>query len=454
MGKGGCEGEVTRARTTAVEAANGVLSQRVAAGGKTKQYTLEEVSKHNRRGDAWVVVNNKVYDVSTFAERHPGGRVIFSVAGRNATDVFAAFHKPTTRAFLAQFHIGDLKDTEVEPTAELLKDFRELRESFEAKGYFKSSLPYYVFKMVSTFAIWATSIAIIAYTSNPLWVLVSAMILGLYWQQVGWLSHDFLHHQVFQSRALNTIIGGYLHGNLAMGFSAHWWKNKHNTHHAVPNECDHEYHAVDPDIDTLPYLAWSDEILATVKSPSIRALIRYQSPLFFPLLSFARFAWSWASLQYVLGDEVPKEHRGWERFFHALHYGWVMGAAFGFLPLPLAVLWMVTAQITGGLLLAFVFVQSHNAMAVYNDDDKDFYTAQIITTRDVNGGLFNNWFSGGLNRQLEHHLFPTMPRHHLGKTCAPVKALCEKHGLVYEDVTFAEGTSKVLKHLAKVAAKA
>ncbi|CAI5491591.1 unnamed protein product, partial [Closterium sp. Naga37s-1] len=458
-GRGGCEGEVTKARVAAVETvasnAGGLTKRSVAGsnGNAAKQFTMDEVFKHNRPGDAWVVVQNKVYDVSDFADRHPGGRVIYSLAGRNATDVFAAFHKPSTKAFLATLQIGELKESEVEPTGDLLKDFRDLRSSFEAKGYFKSNPAYYLFKVLSTFAIVAASIAIIMWTSDPRWVLFSGMLLGLYWQQVGWLSHDFLHHQVFQSRFWNTFIGGYIHGNLAMGFSTNWWKNKHNTHHAVPNECDKEYRPIDPDIDTLPYLAWSEDILATVKSKTVRSLLRYQSPLFFPILSFARFAWSYASLTYCFSDEVPEKERFWERLFMVLHYAWVLGFGFGCLPFWTGLMWMLTGQICGGLFLAVVFVQSHNAMEIYNEG-KDFYTAQIVTTRDVNGGLFNDWFTGGLNRQLEHHLFPTMPRHHLGKTCKAVKELCEKHGLVYEDVSFAKGTSLVLEHLSRIAEKA
>lgn len=80
--------------------------------------------------------------------------------------------------------------------------------------------------------------------------------------------------------------------------------------------------------------------------------------------------------------------------------------------------------------------------------------AQIISTRDVKESLFNNWISGGLNRQIEHHLFPTLPRHSLKECTKLVEALCAKHGLVYEDVDWTTGTGLVLRHLAKVAATA
>ena len=77
--------------------------------------------------------------------------------------------------------------------------------------------------------------------------------------------------------------------------------------------------------------------------------------------------------------------------------------------------------------------------------------AQIASTRDIKAGVFNDWFTGGLNRQIEHHLFPTMPRHNLNMISPHVEALCKKHGLVYEDVSMASGTYRVLKTLKDVA---
>jgi hypothetical protein len=56
----------------------------------------------------------------------------------------------------------------------------------------------------------------------------SAALLGMFWQQCGWLAHDFLHHQVFADRKWNDVLG-FLLGNVTQGFSVGWWKNKHNT---------------------------------------------------------------------------------------------------------------------------------------------------------------------------------------------------------------------------------
>lgn len=93
------------------------------------------------------------------------------------------------------------------------------------------------------------------------------------------------------------------------------------------------------------------------------------------------------------------------------------------------------------------------ALQVYSTD-KDFVTAQIVSTRDISSGLFEDWFTGGLNYQIEHHLFPSLPRHNLGRVQKDVQALCEKHALLYESCSIAEGTRRVLKRLAEVAEQA
>lgn len=425
------------------------LQRRAVRPLSAGRFTPAEVALHRQPQDCWLIVKNKVYDVTEFGNRHPGGSVIYTYGGRDATDVFTAFHDSSTWQLLQEYHIGEL--VAPEPTPELVKDFRELRVSMLRARLYESSVAFYIYKSVSVLSLLVASIALIAANKTLPAVLFSAFLLGLFWQQCGWLAHDFLHHQVFKSRAANDALGGYLFGNVLQGFSAAWWKAKHNTHHAAPNACDEGYHAVDPDIDTLPLLAWSKEMLATVESPRVRAFIRWQTCLFLPILLFARFAWLHSSWTYVRAAKMPERQRAIETALLALHYALFGGAACGLLPLPLAATWLLGGELLSGAFLGIVFVQSHNGMEIYNDA-KDFYSAQIVSTRDVAGSVFNDWFTGGLNRQIEHHLFPSLPRHNLHKAASRVKALCKKHGLVYEDVGLARGTSLVLKRLAEVAA--
>jgi len=126
--------------------------------------------------------------------------------------------------------------------------------------------------------------------------------MGLFWQQCGWLAHDFLHHQVFSQRKYGDI-GGIYWGNLMQGYSATWWKNKHNGHHAVPNLHNSSADATDgdPDIDTMPLLAWSlqqahqwrkqaaDGTAQT--SNMVKFFIKWQTITYFPILLLARISW-------------------------------------------------------------------------------------------------------------------------------------------------------------------
>lgn len=417
-------------------------------------YNVKEVADHRSADDAWMIIKDKVYDVTDFVARHPGGKVILTYAGRDATDVFSTFHAASTWSLLRPMYVGELEDFDGKAVPTLLRDFRAMRASFLKGGLFKSNKLYYVWKLLSTFSLLGGAVAtLLAARESMLALVASAFLLGLFWQQTGWLAHDFLHHQVFQQRWINNCIGLFL-GNVAQGFSVDWWKTKHNTHHAAPNELQDGAHTVDPDIDTLPLLAWSVEQLDSMKNKTIRTILRMQHYFFFPILLFARMSWCTSSVLHANDLSKVESSRGWQELLGlGLHYSWYLGMVFSWLPPAKAVLFLVLSQMFAGFLLSIVFVQSHNAMEVYVGP-KDFITAQMVSTRDINAGLFNDWFTGGLNYQIEHHLFPTLPRHNLGKVKEAIMELCTKHGLVYESVGMGTGTAKVLQRLADIAAQA
>lgn len=235
------------------------------------------------------------------------------------------------------------------------------------------------------------------------------------------------------------------------GFSVDWWKNKHNTHHAVPNECSAEALALDPDIDTLPLLAWHTDMLRHV-TPGQESLLRVQHYIFFPILCFARISWAQQSVAHAaLLSTVTKQGR-LEVALLGVHYALQLTLAFTTLSLPKALVFLLASQVFAGFMLALVFVQSHNGMEVYTEP-KDFVSAQIVSTRDIESNLWMDWFTGGLNYQIEHHLFPTMPRHNLGKARAATEAFCARHDFVYETCSMGTGTHRVLHRLAEIAAQ-
>jgi len=450
---------------------------------KASEHAWSEVTKHRSPGDAWLVCNNKVYDVSGWHD-HPGGDVIFTAAGDDASDVFAIFHGPGASKHLDRFCIGTLEaesrkqystqETKTEAQIEFERGYRTLRAKLKSMGLFNSSPAYYAYKQVTTFALAVISALIIATFSGRTWTdfaarTAGAMLLGIFFQQCGWLCHEIAHHQVFSNRDVGTWVG-YFWGNFAQGFSMAWWKNKHNTHHAVPN-----VHATgadaqngDPDIDTMPFLAWSRPMLKLADSAFAKWMVSHQNYVYFPLLAFARVTWLEQSLAYVLnldptagrqvkgapGELKPVRNESVELFALGLHYVWYFAIAAMHPTLLHALSFVLVTNVTCGLALAVVFSLGHNGMSVYNAAARpDFWKLQVTTTRNVTQDRFGfvHWFCGGLDYQVEHHLFPTAPRHHLPKISELTKEFCAAHGIRYHEAGIIEGTWEVLTHLKDIA---
>jgi acyl-lipid Delta6-acetylenase / acyl-lipid (9-3)-desaturase len=318
-------------------------------------------------------------------------------------------------------------------------------------------------KVSSTFAIGLAGVAVVVAAPESFAArMFGAFLIALFWQQSGWLAHDFLHHQVMPKRVQADLLGIFI-GNVWQGFSVEWWKNKHNTHHALPNVhyTNPEFKNGDPDIDTMPLLAWSRKMaLKAAESAVGRFFITNQAVLYFPILLIARMSWVIQSAVFVfqVGISVWGQKRNaplrlgaLEGLGLVLHYAWYFGLMARYMSLGDAIVFLLATQMMCGFMLALVFGLGHNGMSVYDADAlPDFLTMQVTTTRNVHPTPFTQWFMGGLEFQLEHHLFPYVPRHNMPAIAALVKPLCKKHGIPYVCTDMVEGSIDVLKHLTSV----
>jgi fatty acid desaturase/predicted heme/steroid binding protein len=446
-----------------------------------KKITWEEVKEHHTPQDAWIAHNNKVYDVSDWYE-HPGGGVIFTHAGDDMTDIFSAFHAKGSMKALKPFLIGELVPNAKQQDKrqiEFEKGYRELKTTLIKLGMFESSKGFYLYKCTFNMCMWATAVAMVVYSDSIAVHIASALLMGLFWQQCGWLAHDFLHHQVFQNRAFGNFAGLFW-GNLMQGFSVSWWKNKHNGHHAVTNlhNTSAQSQDGDPDIDTMPVLAWSlkqaqsfREYQADGKdSAFVRMAIKYQAFTYFPILLLARLSWLNESFKtaFSLGASTENAKLEMERkglaypiaepallvLFHIWNFA--LSCGFGRWSLPYSICYYMTALCSSGLFLALVFGLGHNGMSTYDAETRpDFWNLQVTTTRNIIGGhgipqAFVDWFCGGLQYQVDHHLFPTLPRHNLAKAHGLVDSFCKKWGVSYHEADMVDGTIEVIQHLSKV----
>ncbi|CAO0796171.1 unnamed protein product [Mucor circinelloides] len=433
---------------------------------------FEKINQAVKDGDSdakkFIIIDNKLYDVTEFVEDHPGGaNVLLTHVGKDASDVFHAMHPDSAYEILANYYAGDLEpdtkpvDKKSENSAKFATEMRDLRDKLRKEGYFHSSKLFYAYKVLSTLGLCAAGLALLyAYgRTSTLAVVASAFIIGIFWQQCGWLAHDFGHHQCFEDRSINDVLVVFL-GNFCQGFSLSWWKNKHNTHHASTN-----VHGQDPDIDTAPVLLWDEYASAAYygsldEEPTMlsrfiaESVLPYQTRYYFFVLGFARFSWALQSLIYSFNQGAINKSAKLNLYERAcLISHWVI-----FTYCTIAwnssfynmVLFFLVSQATTGYTLALVFALNHNGMPVISEEKAEtmeFFEIQVVTGRDVTLTPLGDWFMGGLNYQIEHHVFPNMPRHNLPKVKPMVKALCQKYDVYYHDTGFWKGTMEVLKTL-------
>ena len=132
----------------------------------------------------------------------------------------------------------------------------------------------------------------------------------------------------------------------------------------------------------------------------------------------------------------------------AAHIIGYLAAVFLVLSPVQAVAFLLIQQGVFGLYLGCSFAPNHKGMAMFGEDEKvDFLRRQVVTSRNIRGSWFTDFALGGLNYQIEHHLFPSMPRPTLRRAQAPVRAFCEQHGIAYHETGVLDSYVQVLRHL-------
>jgi len=84
---------------------------------ETKELTYSDVSEHTTKKDLYMVIHDKVYDVTSFVDEHPGGEeVLVDVGGQDASEAFEDVgHSDEAREILDGLYVGNLKRTENDP---------------------------------------------------------------------------------------------------------------------------------------------------------------------------------------------------------------------------------------------------------------------------------------------------------------------------------------------------
>lgn len=319
--------------------------------------------------------------------------------------------------------------------------YSDLMRQVKRSGLLDRRHGYYVTKIAVTAAFLGAGWFLFAWLGNSWWQLFVAAFLAFVFTQLGFIGHDAGHRQIFRSRRANYLVG-LVHGNLAIGLSYGWWVDKHNRHHAHPNQEDK-----DPDI-AIGALAFTVG-QARMKRGPIRFIARRQRYLFLPLLLLEAVQLHLSSIQALLRRGL--RHRSWEALLLLIHVAGYLTVVFLVLSPVKAMVFVLVQQALFGLYLGLSFAPNHKGMPVLSSDDNtDFLRRQVLTSRNVRGGWLVDFVLGGLNYQIEHHLFPSMPRPNLRRSQRLIRAYCEGHGVAYHETTLWKSYAQALRHLHNV----
>jgi len=403
-------------------------------------YTLEEVSKHKKRDDCWIILYNEVYDITKFMKNeHSGGYVPLSVSGKRATNMFISTHpmyatkflKPGS-SFYKKYHVGTLVKKE--------RVKRDDKQYFELK---KEVEQYVNDRDIKVRDITMFDIQIVMFIVASIYSYVKLMksnrpfLLSLaHGTSVAYTFartyHDCNHGGLSKKqwkRYIFTFVNEIFSTN-------QWWQEKHNSHHMDPNDPDK-----DPDMMQTPYIRVSYD-------QKLEKQYKFQHIYYAPLYTLF-------IVSNVLGLNLKNQSES--ELVH--HYSRVPAKIVMVLYYYHAIrskklMYIILSQLLTGFMLTSTFAVNHvhEELTGDNRDNTSFLTEQLTTAIDYrSGSKLVNFLSHGLNHQTLHHLFPsfnqlTYPR----LTTDVLIPFCRKNGLPYNsERTFSRLFRRHVKSLYK-----
>ncbi len=322
--------------------------------------------------------------------------------------------------------------------------YADLKKIIKQKGLMEKQHAYYVGKFAMTFGFLAVGVALLFVLDNPWLHMLNAVYMAFAFGQISLLAHDSGHRQLhLRSSRINDWLTLVL-GNLLLGMSREWWIGKHNEHHGHPNQTD-----IDPDIE-IPLLAFEEE-QAFDRRGLARLVTKYQAFLIIPLSFLQSISMLRSSIRFIFSKKAKQPFA--EGLAIVVHFAVYFGLLFYLLEPLTAILFVIIHRGLWGVYLVSVFAPNHKAMPILaKDSEVGFIHRQVLTSRNVLSHPATDFLYGGLNYQIEHHLFPRMPRNKLKEAQPIIKEFCRKHSIGYHETSVLESYREILAHLHAVGA--
>jgi len=320
--------------------------------------------------------------------------------------------------------------------------YAELSAQVQAAGLMRRRYGYYWARFAALLGALGAVGTASALVGHSWWQLLVAAVLGLVVTHVAFLGHDAAHRQIFVSGRRNDWATLVL-APLLTGISASWWVRKHTKHHAAPNQV-----GADPDIAP-GALAFHPAALAG-RTRLGRALARHQGWFFFSLLLLEGLNLHVQGVK-ALCARGPVKRRWVELSFITVRLGGYLAVLAWLLPPGLAAAFLGVQLAVFGLYMGCSFAPNHKGMPIIPEGARlDFLRRQVLMSRNISGGRFVTFAMGGLDHQVEHHLFPSMPRPALRRARELVRPFCDQHGVRYTETSLVRSYGIVVRHLNEV----
>lgn len=347
----------------------------------------------------------------------------------------------TSQNTVRHFKTNEIRRQPAEPNSHV-SGFFELQQRVKDAGLLQRRPGTYVLRMILLGLTFTGAFTLVVTLGDTWWQLTVAVVFGVLFTQAAFLAHDGAHQQIFSNGKRNAWFSR-ITGNLVVGMSYGWWTRKHGRHHANPNTI-----GKDGDIAT-GALVFVPEDAATRRG-FMGWLTRRQGWLFFPLLTLFALALHYNSVKSIVQNPKLK-YRKTELTLLAIRFITFPALIIALLGPGLGAAFVGVQLIVFGVYMGGSFAPNHKGMKLIPKDSKvDFLTRQVLTSRNIRGGKIVDWAMGGLNYQIEHHLFPRMPSANLHKVRDIVRDHCADYGIPYTETSLIEAYRIVIRYLNRV----
>ncbi len=331
---------------------------------------------------------------------------------------------------------------------DLAKEFSSIHQQIRKEGLLKKCPRYYdtviIRNILMLVIVLSSAILLQKLTENFLLQIPTAIALGFVFGQFAFLAHDTGHEQIssrmFPLAAVRYFANIFLYGSLT------GWRIKHDLHHCEPNNID-----LDPDCE-VPMLAFTRE-QAEMKRGFTRFLVKYQPYFFLPISTLTSIGMRITGVQFLLKTKYPGTMLELTLVSISLlayivlwttTFGAVKGLAF-----------MLISELSFGLYMGMTFVTNHYGRSFDPTTETDFLTKQVSTARNIGSSsrtidALIHFIYGGLNRQIEHHLWPYMPRCNLRRAEKIVRTACKELGVDYHAVSPLAAYQEIYRNFADI----